>query len=523
MGVVVLGGMAVGAVGGSGEVVVPTLGEVLRINYGVFGVNNNNAVSEMPTHDPAYAALFRGLHASTARYVGGSSISFWDWQRGKYIPEDEITKIWPAEHGNWMLPLVAEVDQLQDGDLNPASYAEFAASAEIDVQWMINLTTRAADQPAMMRQLHQQGTAVSFVELDNETYFWGAEFGGGRQRAERYADRVAEFVPTLRELYPDARVGIVASENGLFTDEMHKDEEAFRVWNRVITQPEYRPHFDAFILHHYVMNSGALDGVRGRDTEAQRLNQDALGRAFLSCPQVTLEHAVDALARDYGGVPMWITEYNVLGYYRIARDDQASEADRWIAGTAHTAWNALYQAGFWLTAMQHPEAIEILNHHSVTNVNLGWGLGLPVSETEADLTATGQLFAHLSTLYRGAVSTRQLHFESAPALADAFDQGDVVTLQGVSLERDGGLTWIVINRDASAIQLDLSATAADQAKVICYRTDQAAHDRTARVKLKGDRSTWEQGPMTAEVKQVNLGQASAVELPGFSLTILELK
>lgn len=515
---VISGGQAASANGA--DTVKVRLGEPLAVNPGVFGVNNNNAVAEAPTHDPAYAALFRGLGATKARYIGGSSSSFWDWRTGKYIPESEITHIWPAKHGNWMLPLVAEVQTLPDGKLGPASYDAFGKAANVDVQWMVNLTTRAEDQANMIKFLKENAAEVKYVELDNETYFWGGEFGGGKQRSTNYIERVASFSPTVRELYPDARIGVVASENGVFVDEMHRSEEAFTAWNGVITQPEYRPHYDAFILHHYVMNAGTLDDVEGGEAE--------FGRAFLTCPQVTLEHAVDVLARDYGGVPMWITEFNVIGYYRIGNsndekpDGEITAADSWIASTAHSAWNAIYQAGFWVTAMQNPEAIEILNHHSVTNVSLGWGLGSPVSEAEADFTATGQLFAHLASLGAEAEEVLSIEFEGNRPLANAFGEAAAEALQGVAVRSDGKLSLVVINRDDQPIHITLPAASdANQLRVITYSTDKQ-NDQTARVQLESDTPVWAQGPMTPTTASHNLADTSRTLLPGFSLSILTI-
>ena len=111
------------------------------------------------------------------------------------------------------------------------------------------------------------------------------------------------------------------------------------------------------------------------------------GQAFLALPQVTLERAARLIASRYGPIPMWITEYNVIGYYGPKQGD--SDSDTWIQSTRDTPWNALYQAGFWLTGLARPNALEILNHHSVTNTDLGWGLGEAISEKEANLTITG--------------------------------------------------------------------------------------------------------------------------------------
>ena len=44
----------------------------------------------------------------------------------------------------------------------------------------------------------------------------GGEFGG-EERGERYASRVDALSPVIRDLFPEALIGIVAAEDDLFT------------------------------------------------------------------------------------------------------------------------------------------------------------------------------------------------------------------------------------------------------------------------------------------------------------------
>ena len=55
-----------------------------------------------------------------------------------------------------------------DGDLE---------AVDAEVQWLTNMTTRAEDMPGLFEHLHEKKVPVRFVEMDNETYFWGAELG----------------------------------------------------------------------------------------------------------------------------------------------------------------------------------------------------------------------------------------------------------------------------------------------------------------------------------------------------------
>ena len=347
--------------------------------------------------------------------------------------------------------------------------------------------------------------------MDNETYFWGAEFGD-EGRGERYATRVDALSPVIRRLFPEARIGIVAAEDDLFTDDQHEIDPPMAEWNGIITKPEHRPHYDAFILHHYVMRKGRLDPF---SDEASRR------KAFLALPQVTLERGARLIAERYGPIPMWITEYNVIGYYGPAGGD--SESDQWMKATRDTAWNALYQAGFWLTGLARPDAIEILNHHSVTNTDLGWGLGEPVSETEANITGTGQLFAHLSWLAARHDTMHPLEIEGNPSLGlDIEGEPGARALHGAALAAEDRTTWLVMNRGADPVTVTLgSGTASTRLDITRYDATSPC-EALAGIRLDPDARPWEQGPCTphVETRPIESSGAVTVQLPPYSLTIL---
>jgi len=490
------------------------LGPGVPVNPGVFGVNETNADADLLEATPPFRGLLRALGARRVRYIGGSPSSFWDWEAGHYIPREEITRIWPADHNNWMIELVEDTNALPPGTLGPVAYQEFAEAVGAEVQWLTNMTTRARDMPAFFEYLKGKEVPVHFVEMDNETYFWGAEFGD-EGRGEAYATRVDALSPVIRRLFPAARIGIVAAENDLFTDDHQETDPALAAWNGYITKPGHRPHYDAFVLHHYVMRKGRLDPF---DDEASRR------AAFLALPQVTLERGARLIAERYGPIPMWITEYNVIGYYGPAGGD--SESDRWMKATRDTAWNALYQAGFWLTGLARPDAIEILNHHSVTNTDLGWGLGEPVSETEANITGTGQLFAHLSWLAAEHDTMHPLEITgNLPLGLEIEGESGARALHGAALVAEGRTTVLVMNRGNHSIPVTLeAATSASRLELTRYEATSPC-EALARIRLDSDARPWEQGPCTphAETRSPARPGLARVDLPPHSLTILSLE
>ena len=488
------------------------IGEGVAVNPGIFAANGTHLTPENLISNPNYATLIRALGITGLRYGDGSNASFWDWKAGKYVSKDEITAIWAGE-GNWMLESVDGVNALPEGMLSPLKFDAFANQTDIAMQWVLNMTTRPEIQAAFFTFLHDHDVPVKYVEMDNETYFWSNEFGIDADSGRRYGERVVELTPHIRELYPDVRIGIVAAEDDFFVAHhaaVGTQDDRFKFWNQKITAEEIRPSYDAFILHHYVMGKDRLNGY---DNDADR------ARAFLAYPQVTLERGAALILERYGAIPMWITEFNVICYYEPMAGQ--GESNEWIRQTKFTHWAALYQAGFWLTAMSRPDAIEILNHHSVSNVDIGWGLGLPVSDTEIEITAQGQLFAHLAHLAQTHDTMHPLTFDGNPALGIVIeDVADAKALHGAALRNAEGTTLLMMNRGLEPIEVALTPRGGTTVVSVVYASAETKPAQTARVKLDGDAAVWEQGPLQPVRSTHEVDGDVKATLPPSSLTVL---
>ena len=191
------------------------------------------------------------------------------------------------------------------GLYTPTAFRGFASAAGLEsTTWNLNLTTRASTAPAFIEHLAAIGEDVKRVEMDNETYFWGAVFGGS-EGGQKYADAVNAVAPTVRRVFPDAQIGMVADSHGLFVEEGGDAANARRRdWNRHVTAQRNRDSYDVLVLHHYEMGAGRLAAF---DTDAA-----ATRSAFLAFPQATMQRAEAEIAEKLGDAPIWLTEFNVL-------------------------------------------------------------------------------------------------------------------------------------------------------------------------------------------------------------------
>ncbi|AFV00453.1 hypothetical protein [Simiduia agarivorans] len=489
-----------------------TVGKGTPINPRLFGVNGVHETSDDPAANPAYRALLRALNAQGIRYPSGSPASFWDWHRGHFIPEQEITAIWPPGAFNWMLELVEDTRNMPDGALGPEKFLEFGEAIDAEIQWMLNLTTREDEQIPALKKLKAAGADIRYVEMDNETYFWGNEFGEA-ERGLNYARRVARLSPAIRELFPDVRIGIVTREDDLFESHHEDDSVAMVNWNKQIMRPEFRPHFDALILHHYVMKRQKLDPYT---TDAER------AKAFLAYPTATLDRAAKLIKQRFGDYPMWITEYNVIAYYKQFHGTGPSA--EWMLATRDTGWNSLYQASFLLNGMNNPDAIEILNHHSIGNLDHGWGLGLPIDTRSGTLTKMGQLYAHLTSIALRQEQMHPLDFSNNPLLGITIE-GDAQqrALYGAALSGNDGLALWIINRSGHPLTIALpsmpGANAGTTATQWIYPASEQAPASVA-VQYEGSGPIWAQGPLHLVPRHHPAG--ATVSLPPHSLSLIEL-
>lgn len=494
------------------------LGPGHPVNPGVFGANDMLTDGDDVLHNEAYRALVSALNPTLLRFPGGSHASFWDWEKGHYIPVEEITRLWPTSNHNWMLKHHPVTNALPEGTFAPCKIARVAEGLGIDMQWVPNVTTRIDDQPAFFESLKTGGFDVKYVEMDNETYFWGAEFGEDR-RGDVYAQRVDKLGAAIRELYPEVKIGIVTAEDDFFEEqdpEVSVLDSRPKLWNEALTDPEHNESFDAVILHHYLMKKGRLDPYQ---TDRDR------AVAFLAYPQVTLERAGPLIRKRFGDKRMWITEFNVIAFYPHFAGDSVS--DRWMVSRRDTGWAALYQASFWLTGLCHPESIGILNHHSLAGIDIGWGLGDKHDAQSGYFSKAGQLFAHLAHLARNHDQMHPLVADGSPDLGVTIEnETGISALYGAALTAAGKTTLLVMNRGEH--HLTFKADTGLSHGRVTLKTYHAEEPEPGpdRVLVQFDSETpvWEQGPMKADREEAVTAANGEllVAVPPFSLMIVEI-
>lgn len=492
---------------------VPSVDAGTPINLNLFGANQLHVNYDRPLTTPGYHSLVKALNIWNLRYTGGSPDSFWNWT-GSYIPKSEITAIWPNP---WFVDNGSSdfVNNFPDTYWDPAAMISCANQAAVgNVQWLCNITTRPTDQPAFMQHLKNvQGYDVRHVEMDNETYFWGAVFGGSNG-GQLYADRVNTVSPTVRSLFPDAKIGIVADDSEMWQSTTIPPESRRQNWNDKLWNSQNRTNYDAFVLHHYDMQSHTLNTFSDLAT---------IQSAYLCFPQITLQRAADRMEAEYGDRPIWVTEFNHFAY-----PENGGTAAQFINSAHQTAWNAFYLAGFILTAMNQPDDYTVLNMHSV--LDRDWGLGLVDTTSSGQINACGHIFSHLAHHARKSHTMYGIEPDSNPLIGFTFDgNSSMKAFQAAAVRSDDEATLFIINRDDQTHTFSMSeifsGTSYQQMDSYIYSANDPNGDAMTSVSLNTT-PIWQQAaaPLTPATSSsaIDPSVGLSLNIPAYSMAVVML-
>ncbi len=245
--------------------------------------------------------------------------------------------------------------------------------------------------------------------------------------------------------------------------------------------------------------------------------------AFLAFPQATMQRAEAEIAEKHGDAPIWLTEFNVL----YDDDFGGSASDRFIASTANTGWNALYQTGFALHAMRNPDEVASMNHHSLGNAN-GWGLSQPGDANAGAINATGQLFSHLTWIAAEADTMEALEPDLDPSLGVTVEgRDDLGAFESVRLSSADRDWLLVLNRGEDAADFDLKRYGLfRELSSWQYHADDAGATGYEDVSLTSGVPLWMQTglPLTPDTATAELvpGLGLSLGVDGFSFLVVEL-
>jgi hypothetical protein len=367
-----------------------------------YGVNFDLAGFEPFAHAPV-DSLLAGLDPATLRWPGGTEADFYDWHTGQ-----STRKPGPV-------PFTL-------GDLASASQATGAIPIfDLNVFAPGN-RTNPADQIAMLEKARSLGMPIKYVEIGNELYSNQPGFSQAYPDGAAYGRTVAIYARALHAAFPGVQVGADAIPFGA----SGRRDEGWDAGLLATATGSGAP--DALIVHFY-------PGQCGRSFSAAELPA-LFAKASSAIAQLS------QTVSGFGGKPVWLTEYNFRGPYRLCRREGPSPAERTYA-------HELYLAAFAAMLTRVPHLALVDNWTAFADGFYGaW-----VDPQAPALSPGGQAVAMVDAAARNAVASAPLAVPGAPTLPGGAP--GVVGQRFTQL--DGSVATVLVNLTSSRVAIPASS------------------------------------------------------------------
>jgi hypothetical protein len=300
-----------------------------KISEHFLSINNEFASGMIDYLHPELVNLCSNeLGIKSIRFPGGTIANTFDFERGLNDETDER-----AVKGNENIKR-----SKRNGKYEIEEFIEFIRNSEIKISLVLNLCTKDEYYTKRMcEKFFKSGCVVDFVELSNEVYF--ENYMKYIPTAEEYVRRCRKHVLAVKEVYPNAKIGVVISscswsdESFLENDskkkkkmkndaqntnkdddenEKQRGKERKLKWDKVIA--ENRDFYDAVVIHVYPQP--ARHGKQFYPSALQWYEHS------LSHLEIQLAKTMKFIEDNFSKKKVWITEFGVGGFGGEYRQDK---------------------------------------------------------------------------------------------------------------------------------------------------------------------------------------------------------
>lgn len=507
--------------GEAADVVKIMPGSAVPVNRLLFGINCAWPMRNQPLDSPSLVNALKALHPGMLRFPGGTVSSFWDTGAGRFVPDEAIRGFGFQRWAGLYTSASRALASAPKDRFSPNAFDKLCAEVGAEPCWTLNLATLSGEHEAQtVKKMCADGLRLKYVEMGNE-YDMGL-FRSVLPTVDAYIEKSRPALKALRECPQAGSVAYVASTTELGDTEKaakarQRNDSRLAEWASNLFK--HRSLYDAWVVHFYGVGLNLVSAVPEKDRAA----------VMLAWPQSALGQRAAIVRSKYGGVPLWLTEYNVAfhGLNREEVDKNAPPA-RFLASAKNSGLHALIAAGHLLTVIENHDIYKTACYHSLVGMD---GFGMLKFDRESPdspcrVNAAAQVFAHLSAISAKSSEMGAANITNSPSIHMPRDLGDVKALQAVFFRSDAGVTYAILNRSYAPVPVELDAPAElKNGSVVTYTADRDPKPLDG-MELPADAATsypWP-GPMKPSRASLKIRNGSAaVEIPALSLMIVTIE
>jgi hypothetical protein len=473
-------------------------------NRMLFGVNRPWPMSTQPLDDSDLIMVLKALHPGTLRFPGGTVSSFWDIGAGRFVPDKDIKGFgfqrWAGQYGSASKQLGENGKNL----FSVSSFDRLCKTVGARPIWVMNLATLSGEHEAeAIKSMNAAGVDLGFVELGNE-YDMGL-FRRALPTAADYIRKAGPVVDAVRKVSERARIAVSASTAGM--GDVAKAEKArAKSDTRKLewTDGLYKSRnlYDAWVVHDYGLGLNAIRAISEVDRPS----------SVLALPEKLLGGKAEMVRRSYGGLPVWLTEYNAA-FQGLKVSDKALDdsATAFFAGMKNSSLHALAVAGYLLSLVQNQDVYKVACYHSLAGMD-GFGVAKFAKAGKrlgCQVNAAAQVFAHIAAVAADSTQMSSARIEGGPGLRESNDE--IRALQAAVFSSAGRTVYVVLNRARRAVAVELEAPSGSRDALVTVYSADPSPKPLEWIDLPADAESkfpWP-GPIKAHVESIDAGDGSA--------------
>lgn len=367
----------------------------------------------------------QNLNIQLIRYPGGTESQYFDWQTGRSVPASLWTNGTLFNHS-----YIGTAPHISY-PLSELHY--FYQQTGIKPVFCLNMLTKTlSNQIQMLQTAASLGIPVHYIELGNELYFNVTDFTNKYPNPIDYVlDVKNNWIPQLSSLFPNAKIAVIGSYDGLTDLNNNTVPPRIYTWNDTLFAQNVGA---AGITFHYYIPPNTTTLSNPNITQA-------LAAPFKHWQTMKI-NTVDKVTN---GMECWITEYNL----NDGNQTTYSIASSWTHG--------LYTAALFSQMLEEPKITMLLNHQ-ITGSPAFASLAsyTPFGDTLTNrLTAEGNAMRLIHQAVKGNNTATKLNFSNNPTIT--VNTTNYPSLIGWVFDNGADKELYLLNLSNTNFTLDLSS------------------------------------------------------------------